>query len=173
LRYWGLNGCAAILAAGCWLAACACSPPLPEAGTRSVAVSPATASVSLERGPCFGTCPVYTVSIDRSGGVRFDGRRFVVDTGVSLDSVPPVRVDSLIAELEAAGYFDFADSYRMGQPACEPYATDLPVVITEVRLGPRTKRVEHDRGCSGAPKSLTALEGRIDEVAGVRKWIGR
>jgi len=60
--------------------------------------------VFLERGSCFGTCPVYTVSLDRSGVVRFEGRRFVADTGVFSAVVPPMRVDSLLAELEAGGF---------------------------------------------------------------------
>jgi hypothetical protein len=171
---------AGALAAAClvaaWLpAACARTvPPSPEAEARSTTpVAPATGSVSLERGPCFGTCPVYKVTIDRAGAVRFEGRRFVADTGVSTGTAPSPSVDSLFAELQAADYFGFADGYRMGQPGCERYATDLPTVITEVHLGNRTKRVEHDRGCADAPAALSVLERRIDEVAGVGKWIGR
>jgi len=129
--------------------------------------------VFLERGSCFGTCPVYTVSLDRSGVVRFEGRRFVADTGVFSAVVPPMRVDSLLAELEAGGYFRFADRYVAGAPGCERYATDLPTVIIEVRAGGRTKRVEHDYGCAGAPEALSAMERRIDEVAGVGTWVGR
>jgi hypothetical protein len=155
-------------------AACARTvPPSAEAETRSTSVAPAMGSVSLERGPCFGTCPVYKVTVDRSGEVRFEGRRFVADTGVFTGPASSASVDSLFAELEAAGYFGFADSYRMGQPGCERYATDLPTVITEVRLGDRTKRVEHDRGCADAPAALSVLEGRIDVVAGVGRWMGR
>lgn len=158
-----------------WLpAACARTVPRSaEAETSSAPAAPATGSVSLERGPCFGTCPVYKVTVDRSGAVRFEGRRFVADTGVSTGTASSASVDSLFAELEASGYFSFADSYRMGQPGCERYATDLPTVITEVRLGDRTKRIEHDRGCADAPAALSVLESRIDEVAGVGRWVGR
>jgi Domain of unknown function (DUF6438) len=158
-----------------WLpAACARTVrPSAEPDTRSTPVAPATGSVSLERGPCFGTCPVYKVTVDRSGAVRFEGRRFVADTGVSTGTASLASVDSLFAELEGAGYFGFADSYRMGQPGCERYATDLPTVITEVRLGDRAKRVEHDRGCADAPAALSVLESRIDAVAGVGRWVGR
>jgi hypothetical protein len=159
-----------------WLpAACArTGTPRPELAEGSGSpIAPAAGSVSLERGPCFGTCPVYKVTIDRSGAVRFEGRRFVADTGVSTGTAPSASVDSLFAELQASGYFGFADSYRMSQPGCERYATDLPTVITEVRLGDLTKRVEHDRGCADAPPALSVLESRIDEVAGVGRWVGR
>ena len=159
-----------------WLAVACARPPQPavEASARPAPEAGADSDgVTLERGPCFGTCPVYTLTLDRAGGVRFEGRRFVADTGVSTGMVPGERVDSLFAELKTSGYFGFADSYRSGDPGCERYATDLPTVITEVRLGGRTKRIEHDRGCVDAPRALSELETRIDEVAEVRRWVGK
>jgi hypothetical protein len=160
-------------------AACARqASPEPSAAGPSVAAgqqAPADSMVRiiLERGPCFGTCPIYSVTLDGSGAVLFEGRRFVADTGISTGSVPPARIDSLVAQLTAGGYFDFADRYRAGEPGCERYATDLPSVITEVRVRGRHKRIEHDHGCMEAPAALTALEGRIDSVAGVARWIRR
>ena len=148
------------LAAGCSRPSADVEPGAPRART----TASDSARISLERRPCFGTCPVYTVTLDGSGTVRFEGRRFVKDTGTVMRTVPPARVDSLARELEAAGYFAFADRYVMGEPGCGRYATDLPTVITEVRIGPRAKRVEHDHGCADAPERLSALERRIDEV---------
>jgi hypothetical protein len=151
------------------LAACG-RPP-----ARAPQADPASAEghISLERRPCFGACPVYTVTLERSGAVIFQGRRFVADTGTFTGSIPAARADSLFRELEAAGWFTFADRYGMGEPGCERFATDLPSVVTEVRTDGRAKRVEHDYGCTGAPAKLEVLERRIDEVAGVRKWVGR
>lgn len=154
----------------------ACTRPSP--GGRAADAQPAPdaagiTSVSLERRPCFGTCPVYTVRIDGSGAVRFEGRRFVADSGTFSGTVPRAGVDSLVAELTAEGYFDLADRYVAGQPACGPYATDLPTVVTEVHLAGRAKRVEHDHGCAEAPEVIGRLERRIDEVAGVAKWVER
>jgi hypothetical protein len=160
------------------VAACARpAPPAPAAAGPSESAglprADSAVRITLERGPCFGTCPVYSVTLEGSGAVLFEGRRFVADTGISTGRVPPARIDSLVAELTAGGYFDFADRYRAGEPGCEQYATDLPSVITEVRAGGRSKRIEHDHGCMEAPQALTALEGRIDSVAGVAKWIRR
>ncbi len=174
MRRMRFPGAVGALSTAWLLAACArTSPAVPEAGPRVTSGAVEVGSVSLERGPCFGTCPVYKVTIDRTGAVRFEGRRFVADSGESTGTVPPGQVDSLLAELDAAGYWRFADMYRMGEPTCSRYATDLPTVITTVRLGTRTKRVEHDRGCADAPEALSALETRIDEVAGVSRWIGK
>jgi hypothetical protein len=151
------------------LAACGHSPvPPPQANPAA-----AEGRLSLERRPCFGTCPVYTVTLERTGAVIFEGRRFVADTGTHTGSIPAARADSLFRALDAAGWFRFADRYAMGQPGCEHFATDLPSVITEVRMDGRVKRVEHDHGCGDAPAALDELERRIDEVTEVGKWVRR
>jgi hypothetical protein len=151
------------------LVACGHSPaPAPQA-------NPAAAGghLSLERRPCFGTCPVYTVTLERSGAVIFEGRRFVADTGTHTAAIPAARADSLFRALDAAGWFTFADRYTMGEPGCEHFATDLPSVITEVRMDGRVKRVEHDHGCRDAPAALDQLERKIDEVTAVGNWVTR
>jgi hypothetical protein len=156
--------------------AAACTRPSPGGGAADAQPAPdaaGTTSVSLERRPCFGACPVYTVHIDGSGAVRFEGRRFVTDTGTFGGTISKASVDSLVAELVADGYFGLADRYAAGQPGCGRYATDLPTVVTEVHLGGRAKRVEHDNGCAEVPEALGRLERRIDQVAGVAKWVER
>jgi hypothetical protein len=157
----------AALAAGCVRPA----PQVPSADAAQPAPDPV--HLSLERGPCFGTCPVYKVTLEGSGAVLFEGRRFVADSGVSTSSVPAERIDSLVAAITAAGFFGFADRYAAGEPDCERYATDLPSAIIEVRAGGREKRVEHDHGCMGAPPALSTLEALIDTVAGVSQWLRR
>ena len=163
----------AIVVIVCLAAACAPSPrPAADVASRP-APTAAPEGVTLERGSCFGTCPVYVVTLGRDGNVRFEGRRFVADSGISTGTVPRARVDSLVVELQSVGYFEFADSYRSGDAACRRYATDLPTVITEVRLDGRVKRIEHDRGCADAPAALSQIENRIDEVAGGARWVGK
>ena len=130
-------------------------------------------AVTLERTACFGTCPVYTVAISPSGEVTFDGKRHVAQAGQATAKISPERVDSLLAELAAAGYFELADAYVMDAPACGMYATDLPTVITSAVRDGETKTIRHDRGCSAAPPELSQLEQRIDEVAGTGRWVGK
>jgi hypothetical protein len=154
----------------------ACSPREPEpaatpAGEPSAGMDAPV--ITLERTPCFGTCPVYTVTLSRSGTVSFTGRHHVAQAGEATATVPAERVDGLLGELEAGGYFGFADAYVMDSPACGMYATDSPTVITSATRGGETKTIRHDRGCSAAPPELSRLEQRIDEVAGTARWIGR
>jgi hypothetical protein len=148
--------------------ACSRREPTPAA-----AAPQSRSAVTLERTPCFGTCPVYTVAISRAGEVTFNGKRHVADTGQATAAIPPARVDSLLTELEAGGYFGFADAYVMDSPACGLYATDSPTIVTSATRDGETKTIRHDRGCSAAPPELSQLEQRIDEVAGTGRWIGR
>jgi hypothetical protein len=139
----------------------------------SVAADSAAPVATIERTPCFGTCPVYQVSIFGDGTVRFVGKQDVKQQGTATASVSREAVDSLVTELRSGGYFELADEYVMDAPACGPYATDSPTVTTSLRADGRTKRIRHDYGCSGAPAELRRLEQRIDEVAGTSRWTGR
>jgi hypothetical protein len=150
------------------LAACHSSTPAP-APTPS-ANEPA--AITLERTPCFGRCPVYTVAITKSGLVRYEGKRFVADSGADTARIAPEAVRSLLAELDRGGFFGLEDRYVSGAPACGPYATDLPSAITSADNGDVSKQIQHDHGCSQAPAILSSLEKRIDEVAGTAKWTG-
>jgi len=141
--------------------------PAPEAGSVSAAV------VTLERGPCFGTCPVYRVSLSSGGTVEFVGTRFVSRVGTDSAQVSAGVVDSLVRWLETAGFFGLADAYVPDAPTCGRYHTDAPVVTTSVTAPGRSKTVRHDHGCGGAPEELTGLEHLIDSVAGTARWIGR
>ena len=161
----------AVLAAA--LAACAPSPQRSAESPTPSAAAPETPAVTLERRPCLGTCPVYTVALSRDGTIRFQGKHHVAHQGEATAAIPPARVDSLLAELEAGGYFEFAADYVMDAPACGRYATDSPTVVTSVTHDGRTRTVRHDYGCSAAPRELVRLERRIDEVAGTARWTGR
>lgn len=150
----------------------ACGPrnpgtPAPDGG------STGTAEVTLERGPCFGTCPVYRVSLSGDGTVEFVGTRFVSRVGTDTGRVTPSAVDSLVRALETAGYFAFADQYLPDTPACGRYASDAPTVTITVHRAAGDKAVRHDHGCADAPAELGRLEQLIDSVAGTARWTGR
>jgi hypothetical protein len=143
--------------------------PAPSSA-QSVAPTPV---VTLERTACFGSCPVYILSVSAAGDVRFEGKAHTRLLGPVTARVPQARVDSLLYELDHAGYFSFADLYTSAAPACGRYATDSPSAITTVTLRGKTKRIVHDYGCGSAPGALVVLERRIDEVLESGRWTGR
>jgi hypothetical protein len=140
---------------------------------RAGADSASAHAVLLERTPCFGRCPVYTIAVSPSGKVTFNGRANVKQLGTTSAQIPREKVEALVDELDRAGYFTFADKYVPAEPACGNYATDLPSVISAVVHRGRTKTIVHDYGCGSAPAALVVLERRIDEVLGSDRWTGR
>jgi Domain of unknown function (DUF6438) len=130
-------------------------------------------AVVLERSPCFGSCPVYTLSVSPDGEVSYEGRAHVKQLGAATARIPKQQVDSLLHELDRAGYFGFADRYVPSEPACGRYATDSPSAKTSVTYRGRTKTIMHDYGCGSVPGALTVLERRIDEMLGSGRWTGR
>ena len=163
------------LGLGTLLFSLACAPrsPAPLLADEAGGGSAPTPVITLERTACFGTCPVYRLSVTDDGTVSFEGRAHVPQLGRASAQVSPKEVDALLSELERAGYFSFASRYTPAEPACGRYSTDSPTAITSVRLESRTKRIEHDYGCGAAPGALTVLERRIDEVLGSGQWTGR
>ena len=140
----------------------ACSAATPEA-----ADGPAVETITLERQPCFGFCPVYTLSIHGDGRVEYDGLQNVEVTGPQTASIDPAAVQALADEMAAAGYFDWNDEY-MNQEV-----TDHAYVISSITLSDgTTKRIQHYLGDFSAPEALTEVEAMIDETAGSAQWVG-
>lgn len=112
--------------------------------------------ITLERTGCYGTCPIYTVSISGDGTVTYQGERFVKTLGVQTYGIPVDDVEQLVAMVYQKNYFSLNDRYEVG-------ATDLPTVITSVRVGDEIKSVENYGGAG--PAQLHEIEQKIDEVS--------
>ena len=129
--------------------------------------------ITLERTACFGTCPMYTLTIKGDGSVTFDGKRFTKTIGTANGKITPADFRSLVREFEKINYFSLPDSYTPGTRECPQRVTDMPSANTSIHVNGRTKIVAHYHGCgtAGALAKLTALENKIDEVVGTEKWI--
>lgn len=120
-------------------------------------------SIKLERTPCFGFCPTYSVTIHGNGTVDYEGIRFVETTGHKAYQIPVQQVRELVTLVYAFNYFSLDDKY-------EAPITDLPSAITTVTIGDKTKSVDN-YGNSG-PKLLENLELKIDKIANTKELIG-
>jgi uncharacterized protein DUF6438 len=117
--------------------------------------------ITLSRTACFGTCPVYTVSLSEDGRVAYEGLQHVRVSGKQTWTIDPAKVRALADDMEKAGFFEMRDEYTAR-------VTDLPTVITTLTRGSRTKAV---KDYFGAPPSLKELEQRIDDVSGVLRYV--
>lgn len=155
------------------LTACGTSQTVSDSSAAVSSASPAFTRVTLERKPCYGTCPVYRVTVGQDGTVLFEGLQHVDSVGRFTGRIDAGRSATLTRLFEEHDYFALDDRYAEGLPNCRQYATDAPTVITSIAIGQRSKRVEHDLGCFAVPPRLGDLERAIDDLLGTSRWIGR
>jgi len=128
------------------------------------AYDPHSVVIRLERGPCYGTCPVYGVTLYGDGTVRYDGKDHVRVRGSQTAVIAPGAVRSLFEAIERSGFFSMNDTYT------QVSITDAPSAVLYVATDGKKKQVRHYLGDFKAPKALETLENRIDEVSGASRW---
>jgi hypothetical protein len=132
------------------------------------AESPIT-TIVLERTACFGTCPVYVLTVHSSGVVEFTGTKNVKATGPQTGKISAANFAKLVKKIGEIDFFSLRDRYDGKNPdGTGSTVTDLPTRKTTVTRGDETKTVvDYFRG----PPGLTELELLIDELANSGKWI--
>ncbi|HJT82480.1 MAG TPA: DUF6438 domain-containing protein [Chthoniobacterales bacterium] len=118
-------------------------------------------SIELRRTACFGTCPVYAVTIFSDGRLRYEGSQFVKVKGIKTKTIPIADFERLVSKINAIHFFELKPAYRGN-------VTDLPTTIVTVTRGESPKTVED---YLGAPKGLRELEQLIDTVANISVWV--
>jgi hypothetical protein len=121
---------------------------------------------SLERTACFGTCPVYKLTIRADGRVDYHGEHFVKRKGDATGQLKPAQLAALRNAFARADYGKLADTYD------HVSVTDAPSAITSFTDGAVTKTIRHYLGDETAPAELEKLEDRIDQLVGIAQWIG-
>lgn len=127
-------------------------------------------SIVLERGPCFGTCPVYRVSIARSGDVHFVWLRGADSGKTERRRIDPSRFASLMSTATFAHLFALPDTVIKG-PFCPYTVSDAPSAKVSLFLPGRQKTIVDYLGCLWAPSILRQIETAMDEEANTRRWV--
>ena len=115
---------------------------------------------SLERTPCFGTCPTFKITIFQDGSAIYDGRRFAPREGIYTGSVDAATMKALAEEAEARGFYAMDDVY-------DRPVTDLPSVIIRVHADARDKQVV---GRVGPPQAFKNFTQRAEELLANIEW---
>lgn len=131
--------------------------------------------ITLERGPCMGRCPQYTVVISADGKVEFDGKSDTNVTGKASGKISENDLKGLVAAFEKINYFDLKERYT--DDACPEVATDMSSATTSLQLNGKQKTIFHYHGCEtkdtheSYPPGLNLLENEIDEIAKTDRWV--
>ena len=121
--------------------------------------------ITLERTECFGTCPVYRLTVYGYGAVIYEGIRFAQVQGTRQTTISEDKIKQLVSEFQKIDYFSLRDSYE------ERNVTDMPSAITSLTINGNKKTVRHYHGDLSTPKELTELEDKIDEIVNTNQWI--
>ncbi len=124
-----------------------------------------TVIITMERQACKDQCPVYNLMIQGTGIALYEGMEFVKRVGGAQTSVSDEKLNQLIAEFQKIDFFSLEDSYE------EQMIPDAPTVITSITIDNQTKTVKHYHGDTSAPKQLTELEDKIDEILNTEELI--
>jgi uncharacterized protein DUF6438 len=121
---------------------------------------------SLQRTACYGTCPIYKVTVFSDGTLKYEGERFVKKIGAATAKLSPAEVEALARAFQQADFFALADKYEKYE------MTDAPSAITSFDDGKKQKTVSHYHGDRSAPAALRTLEDRIDAIVHIERFIG-
>ena len=134
-------------------------------------------SIVLERGPCFGFCPMYRLVIEGSGRIRY---RNAGEDQLRTDSIAPDAVTRLAERAGELGFYALPSRIMGDSTLCSMVATDHPGVIVSIFGGASSKTVDHYTGChvegrespglAPAIVRLISLEQEIDSTANVERW---
>lgn len=124
----------------------------------------ADSGITLEEGACFGTCPIYTMTIYPNEFYELDAGQFTVNPGVSTGTLPAGSWAAAEAALQTANFSTLPTDVTPGNPACGGgAATDLPSAeISEMTIA-GTRTVKFYRGCFQA-LDKPALDLLIDDL---------
>jgi hypothetical protein len=114
--------------------------------------------ITLERTPCYGSCPIDTMVFRADGTAEYTGTRFVKRTGRYTGKIARGDFDALARLVAEKKFFELKDRYSAP-------ITDQPTLITTMKRGDKSKRVSN-YGEAG-PKELRELEKAI--VAAMEK----
>lgn len=125
-------------------------------------------TLQLSRGPCYGPCPSYTLTIHGNGLVEYFGRREVRVRGPQTANITQEQVRRILQQLDRARFFALDDR-------AFAWCFDTPSVSVSLWLDGRSKRVVSDAGCAGAKSGLQAQFVRvaddIDTIVGSKRWV--
>jgi hypothetical protein len=131
-------------------------------------VAPPITELILERGPCFGTCPHYRITLRSDGTGTYTGWSYVERPGVHTGRFSPEAFMRLAREIDDLGFWQLRESYL--HPV-----NDLPVMRTVALRADGSRKVVRDHGAVGVPAvegpaALLRVQTAIDRFAAEVAW---
>lgn len=117
--------------------------------------------IVMSKGPCFGNCPVYTLTVYDNGLAVYEGERNVEKRGIYARKLKQPELQRLFTAFREARLFRFDNIYKATLP-------DLSTVtLTWVDDEGEEKTIV---GKDNRPREVMELEGLLDELAAGDGW---
>lgn len=107
-------------------------------------------------------CPGYTVRVDESGWVSFEGYDYLANPGKHNSVLSSEKVRELVDAIEKASFFELNDQYG-------EYSDGTPRTTISITLNSKSKTVTNYNGDN--EHEIYELEKTIDEMLGTRVWV--
>lgn len=119
-----------------------------------------TLFASIQRTPCFGSCPTYTMTIYSDGSVNYHGTRAVDLIGDYTTQITQKQMDAMVATAQQIGFMQLDDRY-------DAAVSDLPSATTTMVIDGVEKSVYRRYNY---PQSLLSLEVLFDNLIKSENW---
>ena len=144
------------------LSACTTTPGGGPAGPIAIEAD----SITYQTGPCFGACPVYSVTVRPDGSGVFNGQRFTAVTGERRFQLTPEQYAAFEARLQPYRPESGEVRYAPGEPNCANAPTDMPTVdVRWTRAIGDSQALHFYYGCrTGGDRSMADALGTATDV---------
>ncbi|MEO9947159.1 MAG: DUF6438 domain-containing protein [Paraglaciecola sp.] len=132
---------------------------------------------SLAKMPCFGTCPVYEVSVFSDGVIVFNGEAHTKLKGIYRLPNDSDLFQRILRLLDNSDFQTFRDNYGWTpegeESPCKEEWTDHPSTMLTMQYANSNKTVYHYHGCKGFEREeeLEAIENSLFELIGLQSYV--
>ncbi len=120
------------------------------------------------RGPCYGSCPSYSLTLHGDGLIEYRGTRFVRVKETQTARISAEQLMQVLRDLDRMDFFAVED--RAFQWCFDSASTSISVSVDG-----RQKRVTTDDcavGAKGGPKAtFLQIADEIDTIVGSKQWV--
>jgi hypothetical protein len=121
---------------------------------------PLDSRIEMSKGPCYGSCPVFKISIDGTGQATFEGTRFVKKMGPHARQLAAEETNALFQAFIDSDFWSFEDRYTAP-------VSDLPTTFLTFTHEGQSKKIQ----CYfDVPQPLLDLITQVDSVAFNGDW---
>lgn len=119
--------------------------------------------IEISKGPCYGPCPVFKMTIYRGGLAVYEGQKYTEKEGMHTKTLTVDQIDKLQAECQRANLWQYPDAFRSKQP-------DLPTV-TIIYYEQDNNNYKTVVGKEGRPEAIMNIEAMLDKIAESGGWV--